>query len=175
MRLLPHDAQSLDREIGIDDVDAARDPAYPLGEPTRGHHLHLRAHLRAHALDHAVYEPCPSVDDAGLDVGDGVTSDGLLWLEELDAVEARRPRDQRFRRGDHAGGDGTAHELPARIHAIEGGGGAEVDHDERLAVQRRPAHDVAYAVRSHLVGRVDDEGHGIAMARLHGKRGNTEV
>src|SRR5262245_34605823 len=70
MRELPDDAQSMDREIGVDHVDAARDPSHPLGEAARGHHLHVRAHLRAHPLHHPVHESCPSIHNAGLDVGD---------------------------------------------------------------------------------------------------------
>src|SRR5215472_11435806 len=175
MRELPDDAQPLDREIGVDHVDAARDPSHPLGEAAGGHYLDVRPHLRAHPLHHPVNEPRPSIHDAGLDVGDGVAPDGLLRLEELDAVQARGPGDQRLRRGDHAGGDGAAHELTARVHAVERGGGPEVDHDERLAVQSDAAHDIAHTVGAHLVGCVDDEGDDVAVPGLHGKRRNAEV
>src|SRR6266540_1769509 len=175
MRHLPYRAQTLEGEVLIDEIDAARDPAHLLAEPARGHHLHLRAQFGAHAIHQPVDEARPAVHDAGLDVRDGVAADGLLRLEELDAIEARRPRDQCFGGGHEAGRDRPAHEFPARVHAVEGGGRAEVDHDEGLAIQGDAAHDVAQAIGPDLVGRVDEKRHRVDPSRIDGEGLDPEV
>src|SRR5216684_3387531 len=154
---LPEHAQPLELQIGIDELQALHDLAHLAHQTAGADDLHVAFHLASHALDQPVHEPGPAVDHPGLDVGHGVPADRVLRPDQLHAEESRRARDQRLRRGVDAGRDRAADELAARVHAVEAGGGAEVHHDERGAVERDAGHAAHHAVRPDLAGDVHVE------------------
>src|SRR5882672_7361694 len=174
IRALPQHAQALEREIGIHHVDALRHPAHLLGESARRHDLDGRPHLASHALHEPVDEARPAVGEPRLDIGRRVAAYGLLWLEQLDPEEAGGTRDQCLGGGDQSRRDGAPDELSPTVDAIEGGGRAEIHHDQRGAVEGDAAHDGAEAIGSHFLRRVHEERH-IAHARLDGERVAAEI
>src|SRR5207253_9152369 len=101
----------------------------------RSQDLDGRAQFAAHALDEPVDEARPAVGEPRLDIGRRVAAYGLRRLEQFDAEEAGRARDQCLGDGDQSRGDGTPDELSPTVDAIEGGGRAEIHHDQRGPIE----------------------------------------
>src|SRR5512137_1887379 len=172
---LPEHPQTLELEILVHELQALHDLAHLAHQAPGSDHLHVTFHLPPHALDQPVDEPGPAVDHPGLDVGHGVPADGVLRPHQLDAEEPRGARDQRLRRGVDTGRDRAADELATSVHAVEAGGGAEVHHDERGAVERDARHAAHHAVRPDLARHVDVEPEVGGDPGLHGQRAHPEV
>src|SRR6185436_12302071 len=175
MRSLPDHAQPFGTQVGIDLLQALAHLAHLLCEAARRDHAHVAVELAAHAPDEPVDEPGISVDDARLDIGDGVAADGILGAHDLHPGESSRAGDERIRGEHEAGRDRPTDEFSPRVDDVEIRGGAEVHDDERGAVHGHARDDIAYAVGPDLLRVVHVERHVDIDAGLDGERVDAEV
>src|SRR5947199_1278828 len=119
------------RQVGVDVADVFR-AAGDQGRLAAGGDDPLDVgDLGQQALEDAVDEADVAVVDAGLHGGGGVAADQLGGLADVHPVETRGVREEGFGRDADPGRDDPPHVLPRRVDHVEGGGGAEVDHDHR--------------------------------------------
>ena len=100
-----------------------------------------------------------AVDRAGLDRLDRGLADHAAGLDQLHPAQRGGPAEQGVQGDLDAGHDGAAQVLALVRDDVEGGGGAEVDHDGGTAVQVVGAHRVGDAVGADLPGVVVEDRH----------------
>src|SRR6266545_4505228 len=115
------------------------------------------------------------VNDRSEFIGGAIAPGIATSVEALVNREASRAVHEGLHRGGDPGGDGAADELAAVVHAVEGRGRTEVDHDQRRPVLRGRREGVHVAVGADLTRGIDEEGHARVHAGLDEERRPSEV
>ena len=122
------------------------------GEAPSRDHVSMLAPFLLDTIDQSVNQRRVAEDEARLDCTDGRAAYGLARAHQLDLVKFGRVFDQRIHRDSQSRRDRAAHVLAAPGDVVEGGRGAEIDHDRGAGVAVVGRYRVDDTVRAHLFG-----------------------
>ena len=131
--------------------------------------------LLLHAGDDALDQPHVAEDHARLHGGDGRLADGGLGALQLDARQLRGALEQRLEGDADAGGDGAAHVVALAGDGVEYRGRAEVDDDQRRAVELDCGDGVDDAVGADVARAIVEDADAGAHAGIDDQRRHLEI